>query len=151
MRGRDQGESADSIAVSTACFPVNTDAMAPVPHHSSDDVLFAEASGWFARLYADDVTAEERCQFLLWCAQSPNHARAWDEVQELFGNLHTPATTVHDRLKQRSEYPFTPDRTANLALPMSRRHRGKNLVRWTAVAVMLIGLAVATLWGPSIL
>jgi transmembrane sensor len=75
--------------VSTAYFSVNIDTMAPVPHDSSDDVLFAEASGWFARLHADDVTAEERRQFLRWCAQSADHARAWDQVQELFGNLHT--------------------------------------------------------------
>jgi transmembrane sensor len=33
---------------------------------------------------------------------------------------------------------------------MSCRHRGKNLVRWAAVAVMIICIAVATLWGPSI-
>lgn len=140
-----------SIVVSTSYLQVSIDAMAPVPRHSSDDVLFAEASGWFARLHADDVTAEERRQFLLWCAQSADHARAWDEVQELFGDLHAPATTVHDRLKHCGEYPFTPDRMANTALPMSRRHRGKNLVCWAAVAVMIICLAVATLWGPSIL
>lgn len=79
--------------------PGNIDAIAPVPCHSSDDVLFAEASGWFARLHTDDVTAEERRKFLLWCAQSADHARAWHEVQELFGDLHAPATTVHGRLK----------------------------------------------------
>jgi transmembrane sensor len=69
-----------SIVVSTSYLQVSINAMAPVPRHSSDDVLFAEASGWFARLHADDVTAEERHQFLLWCAQSADHARAWDEV-----------------------------------------------------------------------
>jgi Domain of unknown function (DUF4880)/PepSY-associated TM region len=95
-----------SIVVSTSYLQVSIDAMAPVPRHSSDDVLFAEASSWLARLHADDVTAEERRQFLLWYAQSADHAWAWHKVQELFGDMHTPATTVHGRLKQHGEYPW---------------------------------------------
>ena len=39
-----------------------------------------EASAWFARLGADDVTAEDRAQFELWRDAHPYHAKVFDEL-----------------------------------------------------------------------
>jgi transmembrane sensor len=82
--------------------------MASETPEPSDDVLFAEASFWFARLHADDVTPEDRRQFERWHRQSQAHAQAWREVQELFDALHAPASAIRDRLKRRGEHPFEP-------------------------------------------
>ncbi len=49
----------------------------------SEDRLFEQASAWFARLGADDVTERELRRFEQWLAQGPAHARAWQEVQTL--------------------------------------------------------------------
>jgi transmembrane sensor len=39
-----------------------------------------EASAWFARLSADDVTAEDRARFELWRDAHPYHARVFEEL-----------------------------------------------------------------------
>jgi transmembrane sensor len=39
-----------------------------------------EASAWFARLSADDVTAEDRARFALWRDADPYHTRVFDEL-----------------------------------------------------------------------
>jgi transmembrane sensor len=123
--------------------------MAHAPHDPIDDVLFAKASSWFARLHADDVTAEERRQFERWRTQSPTHARAWDEVRELFDDLHAPATAVRDRLKRCGEYPFAPARVANTASHSSRRHLGESLTRSAVVALMIVCVVMTALWAPG--
>lgn len=66
----------------------------PMQPKSDDDSLFAEASAWFIRLNAEDVTQTERDDFVLWLETSPRHAQVWDEVQNLFAALEKPAKAI---------------------------------------------------------
>lgn len=99
--------------------------MPPVP---DADELFAEASGWYYRLQADDVTAEERQAFAAWQAQGLPQAQAWDEVTGLLGALRAPARKVREA--QRAQW-RTP------------RWRG-----WAAAAAVLLAVGTITLGGP---
>jgi transmembrane sensor len=117
----------------------------------SDDTLFVEASGWFARLHADDVTDAERRQFEHWHQQSGAHAQAWREVQKLFDTLHAPAIAVHERLKQQRQYPFESPRAPTAVSRPPPKVWRKRLSYWAATAAFVWCMASAVLWGTSIL
>lgn len=57
-----------------------------------------QASAWFVRLQADDVTAEERVQFKSWYQASQEHARAYDKARVLWAMLEAPAQRVRARV-----------------------------------------------------
>jgi transmembrane sensor len=122
-----------------------------VASETSDDTLFAEASGWFARLHADDVTDAERRQFEHWHQQSDAHAQAWREVQKLFDTLHAPAIAAHERLKEQSQYPFESPRAPTAASRPCPKVWRKRLSYWAAAAAFVWCMASAVLWGTSIL
>src|ERR1700761_6652654 len=46
-----------------------------------------EASAWFARLGADDVTAEDRARFEAWRAAHPYHAKVFDELSATWQDI----------------------------------------------------------------
>ncbi|OLF50899.1 FecR family protein [Pseudomonas chlororaphis] len=56
--------------------------------------LFAEASGWYFRLQADDVTPAEMEAFAQWLGQGSAQDEAWQEVQAMLGGLREPARVV---------------------------------------------------------
>ncbi|KMT53364.1 FecR family protein [Pseudomonas fildesensis] len=58
------------------------------------DVLFAEASGWYFRLQAEDVTAVEMDAFATWLGQGNAQDEAWREVQAMLGGLREPARVI---------------------------------------------------------
>ena len=58
------------------------------------DELFAEASGWYFRLQAEDVTAAEMDAFAAWLGQGQAQDDAWQEVQAMLGGLREPARVV---------------------------------------------------------
>jgi transmembrane sensor len=58
------------------------------------DELFAEASGWYFRLQADDVTAAEIEAFSAWLGQGAAQDDAWQEVQAMLGGLREPARLI---------------------------------------------------------
>ncbi len=60
-----------------------------------DDALFAEASAWFFRLQAEDLTAAERADFGAWLARGAAQGRAWAEVRDLMSHLEAPARDAH--------------------------------------------------------
>lgn len=68
----------------------------PLPPPLSDS-LFAEANTWFFRLRAEDVSEAEKQAFVSWLSISPLHAQAWNEVQELFMALESPAAAIRQR------------------------------------------------------
>lgn len=70
-----------------AVEPLMTESAASTPA----DELFAEASGWYFRLQADDVMAGELDAFATWLAQGQAQDDAWQEVQALLGGLREPA------------------------------------------------------------
>jgi transmembrane sensor len=57
-----------------------------------------QATAWFARLHADDVTAGEQEQFKNWY-ENPQHAQAYDKMLLLWDWLETPGKRVHARLE----------------------------------------------------
>lgn len=71
-------------------------------HAPDADELFAEASGWYYRLQAEDVTAQERDAFAAWLAGGAEQMQAWDDVQAMLGALREPARQV--RAAQRAQW-----------------------------------------------
>lgn len=67
----------------------------------ADDDLFAEASGWYYRLQAEDLSADEREAFTSWLAQGPSQVRAWNEVLALLGALREPARQLRQAQRAR--------------------------------------------------
>ncbi|MBC3299912.1 FecR family protein [Pseudomonas sp. SWRI18] len=58
------------------------------------DALFEEASGWYFRLQAEDVTCAEMDAFALWLGQGQGQDDAWQEVQAMLGGLREPARVI---------------------------------------------------------
>ncbi|WP_347903903.1 FecR family protein [Pseudomonas purpurea] len=85
-----------------AVEPLMTESAASVP---ADD-LFAEASGWYFRLQADDVTAAELDAFATWLAQGQAQDHAWQEVQALLGGLREPARQHREAERARWKNPL---------------------------------------------
>lgn len=72
----------------------------PIKNSSAQPPSVSEqASGWFARLLADDVTAEERARFENWYRASHEHARAYHRIQALWAMLETPAQQVQAKVE----------------------------------------------------
>ncbi|MEG0861618.1 MAG: FecR family protein [Pseudomonas sp.] len=71
----------------------------------ADDDLFAEASGWYYRLQAEDLSADEREAFAVWLAQGPGQDRAWNEVLALLGALRDPARQIRQAQRTRWQRP----------------------------------------------
>ncbi len=65
------------------------------PQQSASD----QASAWFARLHADDVTAVEQEQFKSWYGENPQHAKAYDKMLLLWDRLEAPGKRIHTRLE----------------------------------------------------
>ena len=58
------------------------------------DALFAEASGWYFRLQAEDVTSAEMEAFADWLGQGNAQDEAWQAVLAMLGGLREPARQV---------------------------------------------------------
>lgn len=105
-----------------------TDTLMIDPSVTDADEVFAEASGWYFRLQAEDLSAREREAFTAWLAQGPEQAQAWNEVLELLGALRDPARQI--RQAQRA------------------RWRQPQVRVWASAAAVLlmVGLLVASPW-----
>ena len=59
------------------------------PSHlaDSDADIGRQAAAWWARLRADDFTQADADALRAWCARSPDHARAWRELQQVWQAL----------------------------------------------------------------
>lgn len=64
-----------------------------------------QASAWFARLHADNVTAGEQEQFKSWYGESQQHAKAYDKMLLLWDQLEAPGKRVHARLEAEQPLP----------------------------------------------
>ena len=49
-----------------------------------------EAAVWFTRMHSQRISALETEQFRQWIAASPEHARAYDAIAELWHHKHSP-------------------------------------------------------------
>ncbi|MGH2708160.1 MAG: FecR family protein [Actinomycetota bacterium] len=117
--------------------------MTEVHREESEDRLFEQASAWFARLGADDVTERELRRFEQWLARGPAHARAWQEVQTLYAALGEPARRVSLRVPSHSSAPSRPPTPA-------LRPRRRAARPWAVAAALLLMVLVAATWGPEV-
>ncbi|MEE1887129.1 FecR family protein [Pseudomonas carassii] len=101
-----------------------TDPMSDLPE---SERMFAEATAWYYRLHAEDVTLAERQAFAVWRAQGQAHAKAWEEVLDLLGALQGPARRLREQQQAAWRAP---------------RRRIWPKVASTAAAVLLLGLLV---------
>lgn len=85
---------------------------------------FDAANAWYHRLQGDNVTETDRDAFRKWCAQSPDHEAAWEDVQ-------TFASDIRITLAQKPPVP---------ARSTIRRPRGS---RRSVLALGSLGLAIA--------
>jgi len=67
--------------------------------------MFAEATAWYYRLQADDVTPEEQAAFAAWKVAGAAPAQAWDEVILLLGALQAPAAQLREQQRQQWRKP----------------------------------------------
>ncbi|WP_139842715.1 DUF4880 domain-containing protein, partial [Janthinobacterium sp. GW458P] len=63
------------------------DQRGPSTTADSDAAIGQQAAAWWARLRADDFTRADADALRAWCASSPDHARAWRELQQLWQAL----------------------------------------------------------------
>ncbi len=107
---------------------------------SGSDTLFDQASAWFFRLRAPDVSAADRRDFQAWLAAGGDRARAWDEVQALMAGLRRPAAEARAALVAEGRYPA--------AVRPARRARF-GLV--AAACGLMVALALGLTFGPAYL
>lgn len=105
--------------------------MTDAPPTDTADELFEEASGWYFRLQADDVSPEEHTAFAAWKAQGPAQERAWAEVIGLLGALRDPARNI--RQGERAEW---------------QRKRPSRWQRWAVAAAVVLTVTAAGLQTP---
>ncbi|STQ92289.1 fec operon regulator FecR [Janthinobacterium lividum] len=89
------------------------DPRAPLDH--ADTAIGREAAAWWARLRADDFTQADADALRAWCALSPDHARAWRELKQVWQALD-PALTRAAAPQQAAvlAFPARPGRRAFL-------------------------------------
>ncbi|WP_031436832.1 FecR family protein [Methylobacter tundripaludum] len=85
------------------------------PKQSASD----QATAWFARLHADDVTAAEQEQFKSWYRESQQHAQAYDKMLLLWDRLEAPGKRVNARVE--AEQPALAHRPVPGKQPYIRR------------------------------
>jgi transmembrane sensor len=77
----------------------------PMSETPDSEQLFAEATGWYYRLQAEDVTPEEQAAFAAWKASGAAQVQAWDEVILLLGALRVPAARLREQQRQQWRKP----------------------------------------------
>lgn len=109
-------------------------AVNPMSETPDSEHLFAEATAWYYRLQADDVTSAEQQAFAAWRAQGAEQAQAWGEVIALLGALQAPARRLREQQREQWRRP------ARRAWPK---------VASAAAAAMLLGLLVSQTSWPD--
>lgn len=88
--------------------------------HSEHDSIEKQASAWFIRLRANDVSATERAQFEQWRQQSEKHAQAYENIVNMWASLKTPANNVQALLQNEHQSSLVVSKpySAWLAVPL---------------------------------
>lgn len=95
-------------------------------HEAIDPIVLEQASLWMARLWSDDISEAQREACLAWRQASPEHERAWQQLQAIDGRLAAlPSHAARSELFSSS-------------YEVSRR----GLLQWGGLAVLLGGLGV---------
>lgn len=70
----------------------------------ADDIpqdVFYDAAEWYAILYADDCTANDRHAWQQWLNSHPLHQQAWQRVEQIHTHFHSVDKTVASRVLSR--------------------------------------------------
>lgn len=114
---------------------MNTFPNPSITDQTNQDAVAEQAMAWFARLRADDVTTEQRVQFVVWLEIEPQHKQAYQNVEAFW--QHPDFTEVLAAAKL-----STPTKTAKAA-----RHRW----RYSAILAMAACLLLmVTLFRPAL-
>lgn len=97
------------------------------------DDLFAEASGWYFRLQAEDVTAAELDAFATWLAQGQAQDDAWQDVQMMLGAMRQPARAIRELQQQQARW---------------RKPRPRRWLEWSCAAAVLLMVGLVALQTP---
>lgn len=106
-------------------------------NNNANSAISDEAIEWFSKLSEGHATAEDYRQFDLWLKQSPLHAKAYEEIEHLWGTLGVPANTVFARQKKQNRLHRFRAKTNHLLKPDMRFVGG--------LALVLLLLAVSRL------
>ena len=107
--------------------------MGDVHNLPTTDAAEREASAWFARMHAEDVTAEDRSRFEVWQRAHSCHAKAYAELCSTWQELVKSGPLV------RAVY-FGQVMNAASTPPARRR-------RWAAVATVAAGIVAVVIGG----
>ncbi len=83
----------------------------------TDTAIGQQAAAWWARLRSDDFTQADADALRAWCARSPDHARAWRELKQVWQALDPALTHAAAAAPQRANvlaFPVRPGRRAFL-------------------------------------
>lgn len=88
----------------------------PFDTADGDADIGRQAAAWWARLRSDDFTQADADALRAWCARSPEHARAWRELQQVWQALDPALTRVAAAPPQANvlAFPARPGRRAFL-------------------------------------
>lgn len=112
-----------------------------------DTQLIEEASDWFARLRAADVTPDEQDAFMRWKARDPTHGEAYDAVCRLWDRLELPSQTAfRAETRTLASSPPSPRRPST---SFAKRVRGG--ARRLTVAAAVAILTTVAFWIPDAL
>jgi transmembrane sensor len=90
-----------------------------------------QATAWFARLHADDMSTEEQEQFKNWYRVSQEHSKAYDRIVLLWQQLEAPGKRVHARLEaEQPEMEYKP-------LP-GKQPYGRQFMVWSAMVLVVM-------------
>lgn len=96
---------------------------ANVSHEPIDPAVLEQASLWMARLWSDDISEAQREACLAWRQASPEHERAWQQLQAIDGQLAA-----------------LPRHAARSELFSSSQVSRRGGLQWGGLAVLLSGL-----------
>ncbi|WP_019866470.1 FecR family protein [Methylovulum miyakonense] len=99
------------------------------------DSIFTEATTWFFRLAADDTTLAECEAFDHWLTGDPQHAEAWQAVQQLYAALESPAKAIRQQ-----------------GLPVSaKKTKWQHFSFARAASVLMVCVVLVVYWQPDVL
>lgn len=117
-----------------------------------EQAIDEEAIQWFVLLRDEDASDDDRSRFREWLAASPDHARAWREVERMWSGLDPVAEPAKAEEPSRSPLPGpglpepdSPEPASNVVALQPRSARPGRGWRGGAIAATIL-IAVAVGW-----
>ena len=112
------------------------------------DSVNQQASEWFTLLQSDKASQSDRQRFESWLSQSPEHALAWQQMQQLWQQLGELALTEQGRqLKHSVSRPPSAVSQGGLrGFIENAMHIGSSFKRYGINVMAMVMLAVVVIW-----